>query len=294
MRRLTKDEFKIRAKIVHGDKYDYSNVVYKNSQIKVCIICPKHGAFYQTPNGHLTGKGCPKCRDEYTSLRCTLSTDEFIAKAMNAHGDKYDYSQVRYVNTKTPVEIICPKHGLFLQVPNYHLSGCGCPLCGKESLKTHSMSNTKIYNVHAGMVDRCRNKNHSKYKNYGGRGISVCDEWLSFDNFYKWAADSGYKEGLTIERIDVNGNYEPNNCKWIPQREQYYNMTNTLFIDFGLFKKSISELSRIFNINSNKLRYHFHRYGSEGAIKYIKKMTNIDINKIKKLPYHKEFITGEY
>ena len=82
--------------MAHGDKYDYSNVVYKNSQIKVCIICPKHGAFYQTPNGHLTGNGCPKCRDEYTSLRCTLSTDEFIAKAMNAHGDKYDYSQVRY------------------------------------------------------------------------------------------------------------------------------------------------------------------------------------------------------
>lgn len=84
--------------------------------------------------------------------------------------------------------------------------------------KTHGMSETKIYNVWLGMRRRCKNPNDAKYKNYGGRGIIVCDRWQSFENFYEDMGDS-YQEGLTIERVDVNGNYEPTNCTWITRKE---------------------------------------------------------------------------
>lgn len=283
MKRLTIDGFIDRAKNVHGSKYDYSKVEYKNSQIKVCIVCPKHGEFYQKPNNHLKGDGCPKCRNEYTSLRCTLSTDEFIAKAKQVHGEKYDYSHSIYVNTRTPIEIICLIHGSFLQVPNYHLSGCGCPKCRYDSIVKHKMSKTKIYGMHSGMIERCRNKNHSKYNSYGGRGIKVCKEWKEFANFYKWAIANKYEEGLTLERIDVNGNYEPQNCKWIPRRMQYYNQRRTTFVNILGRQISLPELSDLTGITLNVLHYQYRKYGKDSIENYLKN----------KLPYFNEFIKGE-
>jgi hypothetical protein len=128
-RSFSKEEFIKKTRKVHGDKYDYSKVNYVNNYTKVCIICPEHGEFWQTPSAHLRGQGCPKCK----SKKQTCTTDEFIAKAKKIHGDKYDYSKVEYVNRKTKVCIICPKHGEFWQTPNHHLSGCGCPKCGIEN-----------------------------------------------------------------------------------------------------------------------------------------------------------------
>lgn len=96
-----------------------------NANTKVCIICPKHGEFWQTPSGHLSGKGCPKCYKESRSS----TTEEFINKAREIHGNKYDYSKVNYVNAYTKVCIICPKHGEFWQIPANHLNGHGCPNC---------------------------------------------------------------------------------------------------------------------------------------------------------------------
>ena len=123
------EEFIQKAHKVHGDKYDYSKVEYDGYKTKVCIICPKHGEFWQTPNSHLNGNGCPKCKGE----KQTCTTDEFIAKAKKIHGDKYDYSKVEYVNNHTKVCIICPEHGEFWQIPSSHLQGKGCPKCGIEN-----------------------------------------------------------------------------------------------------------------------------------------------------------------
>lgn len=84
------------------------------------------------------------------------------------------------------------------------------------------------------MRDRCTNPKHDHYQNYGGRGITICDEWLGENglrNFCEWALKNGYQEGLSLERIDVNGNYEPSNCKWIPLREQWFNKRNTRYIN---------------------------------------------------------------
>lgn len=122
--RLTKKQFIEKSIAVHGDKYDYSKTVYKTAKDKVCIICPEHGEFWQTPQSHLLGHGCSKCVGTGK-----LTTEEFIEKAMTIHGDKYDYSKVNYVNAKTKICIICPEHGEFWQIPNNHLNGSGCPKC---------------------------------------------------------------------------------------------------------------------------------------------------------------------
>lgn len=91
----------------------------------------------------------------------------------------------------------------------------------------HGKKNTRLYNIWMNMKQRCSNKNHPKYKNYGAKGISVCDEWLSMINFYNWAMDNGYNEDLTIDRINLNGNYEPNNCQWISLSENSRKKTTT-------------------------------------------------------------------
>ena len=131
----TTDSFIERAKKVHGDKYDYSKVEYKGKDMNVCIICPKHGEFWQTPHNHLIGAGCPKCKNEYISKKYSDTTETFIEKARKVHGDKYDYSKVNYINSQTKVCIICPEHGEFWQRPNNHLNGWGCSKCSNE--KTH-------------------------------------------------------------------------------------------------------------------------------------------------------------
>ncbi|MUG97110.1 hypothetical protein F7734_34180 [Scytonema sp. UIC 10036] len=113
----------------HGDRYDYSKVVYKRIDIKVTIICPVHGDFEQDPKAHINGSGCVKCANENQ----TLTLLEFVEKARATHGDKYDYSEVRYVNHATKVTIVCPQHGAFEQTPSNHIRKSGCPACAKES-----------------------------------------------------------------------------------------------------------------------------------------------------------------
>lgn len=120
-KRLTREEFIIRAKEIHGDKYDYSNVVYTSMKDKVCIICSEHGEFWQSPLKHIHQKcGCPYCANNRS-----YTTEEFIKRAKKIHGDKYDYSKVNYVNRNTKVCIIDKEIGEFWQVPFCHLKGYG-------------------------------------------------------------------------------------------------------------------------------------------------------------------------
>jgi len=129
----TTSEFIEQAKKVHNDFYDYSLTKYKNYLTKVKILCPIHGEFEQFPQYHIKGSGCPKCGLYKTRSFTVLGLNEFIIKSNVIHKNKYDYSKVNYVNSYTKVEIICPKHGSFLQKPNDHISSkAGCPVC-KES-----------------------------------------------------------------------------------------------------------------------------------------------------------------
>ena len=137
-KRMTTEEFVKRAKAVHGDKYDYSKVEYVNQTTKVCIICPEHGEFWQTPNGHLEGKGCYECGRDRTVSSLFSNTEEFITKAKAIHGDKYDYSKVNYKHNQKKVCVICPKHGEFWVTPNNHIGAsnkCGCPKCRMSKLE---------------------------------------------------------------------------------------------------------------------------------------------------------------
>jgi hypothetical protein len=124
--RLSKQDFILASQNIHGDEYDYSSVDYKNNSTPVTIICSKHGPFSQSPGSHVIGSGCPKCagRDK--------TKEEFIKQAQEVQGDKYDYSKVDYKGARTKVNIICPKHGEFLQTPNQHLRGTGCPSCNES------------------------------------------------------------------------------------------------------------------------------------------------------------------
>ena len=123
---ITTEEFIKRARKLHGDKYDYSKVEYKNANAKVCIICPIHGEFWQTPSKHTNCKhGCPKCGSKER-----LSNDEFIKRAREIHGDKYKYDESTYgKRVDDDIRIICPEHGEFWQNPRKHINGCSCPKC---------------------------------------------------------------------------------------------------------------------------------------------------------------------
>ena len=135
-RKLTTEQFIEKARKIHGNKYDYSKVKYINNHTEVCIICPEHGEFWQTPQGHLSGRGCNLCRYKAISKKLSNNNDDFIERARKVHGDKYDYSKVNYVNNRTKVCIICPEHGEFWQTPDSHLSGSGCKICKKEKLSS--------------------------------------------------------------------------------------------------------------------------------------------------------------
>lgn len=132
---LNGELFLQKARTKHGGKYDYSKVDYIDSQTPVCIICPEHGEFWQKPNSHLMGHGCRKCYEAATKIRLTKPVEDFLAIAQDVHKGKYDYSLVEYVDRRTPVKILCPKHGPFMQTPKSHIRGAGCPLCNNSYLE---------------------------------------------------------------------------------------------------------------------------------------------------------------
>lgn len=163
--KYTKEEFENKSKNIHRYKnnkpiYDYSKVIYVNSKTKVIIICPIHGEFLQIPNHHLSGSACAKCAGVGVPTQ-----EEFIKKSKHIHKNeygesKYDYSKTLYINASTKVNIICPNHGEFLQVANYHLRGNGCPTCKKskgEMKILEFLTKNKIENVRNKKFNNCIN-----------------------------------------------------------------------------------------------------------------------------------------
>ena len=142
------EDFIKKSIIKHNHKYDYSKVDYKNSHTKVCIICPKHGEFWQTPTNHLSGNGCPKCKFEKLKELFTSNNNEFTEKSKKIHDNQYDYSKVDYKNSHTKVCIICPKHGEFWQIPNNHLKGETCPKCAKVGISNIENEIFEYINIH--------------------------------------------------------------------------------------------------------------------------------------------------
>lgn len=147
MLKYTTQEIIEKFKLIHNDKYNYSKFEYLGNRIKSTIICPIHGEFLQIPKSHLLGQGCVKCGKQILHEKFKLTTIQFIEKAQKVHQYKYDYSNVVYYNGNTSIEILCKKHGKFLQRPYDHLSGKGCYKCGREKLiqnrKTHDFTKSR-------------------------------------------------------------------------------------------------------------------------------------------------------
>jgi len=150
-KKLNNVSFIERCISLHGDRYDYSLIEYKNFKIKVIIICKEHGLFDQSPQTHLEGSGCPKCGGKKK-----LTTSEFIKKSNEVHSNQFDYSLVEYKNNREKVKIICREHGVFEQIPFTHMNGTGCHKCKKIS-KIDFINNGNIEKYDYSLIESVSN-----------------------------------------------------------------------------------------------------------------------------------------
>lgn len=148
-----------------------------------------------------------------------------------------------------------------------NIVSCGCKKReqDKQNLTkhhSHLQSGTRLYKIWQGMKKRCYCEHDCRYNNYGGRGIKVCDEWKNdFAAFYEWALNTGYSEELTIDRIDVDGDYEPSNCRWADIKTQCNNRTSNINIKIGNSTRTLTEWCEIFNLNYSTVHRRYHRNG---------------------------------
>ena len=230
-RHITNAEFIERAKRVHGDKYDYSEVDMVDMRTNVTIICPKHGRFRPLPKPFLAGGKCPECAREEKLYCKKLTNEEFIEKAKLAHPTGYSFEHTVYKGMNKPVVVTCERHGDVTVRPTWFLAGSGCRFCGMEK-KMHiiegfgtndivACSREPSYKKWLGMLKRCRNKKalekHPTYK-----GCSIDPRWAEYSEFKKWY-DENYYEGA--EELDkdilsgpMNRVYGPDTCLLVPKR----------------------------------------------------------------------------
>lgn len=150
------------------------------------------------------------------------------------------------------------------EVKRGKVKSCGCGVINgiKRANTTHGMTNSRLYNIYRGMIDRCNNKKQTGYKNYGGRGIKVCDEWLSsFESFYEWAINNGYSEELSIDRINNDGNYEPSNCRWADSYTQQNNTSQNIVFEYDGKTQTLAEWARELNLSYYALWKRINKYG---------------------------------
>lgn len=148
------------------------------------------------------------------------------------------------------------------------IRSCGCIKKEQDSINlqanhSHKMSHTRIYEIWQGMKSRCSNPNDKRYNRYGGRGITICDEWKNdFSAFYDWAIKNGYKETLTIDRIDNDGNYTPENCRWATIKAQCRNRSSNIRIKIGDSTKTMIEWCELFNLDYRTINARYKRHPS--------------------------------
>ncbi|MEN4457295.1 hypothetical protein ABC558_10935 [Staphylococcus epidermidis] len=148
-------------------------------------------------------------------------------------------------------------------IRNNTVKSCGClkqetlSKCRKNN-KTHGDTGSELYNIWRGIKKRCRKPNAHNYKWYGKRGIDVCDEWYnSYSKFKEWAKTNGYEEGSSIDRINVNGNYEPNNCRWVDMKTQQRNRRNNVKVKYKGRNRTLAEISEITGLSQSLINYRY-------------------------------------
>jgi len=201
--KMNENEFIEKAKLIHGDKYEYSKVYYINNRTKVKIICPIHGVFEQTPYNHLRGDMCSAC---FGNKR--LTTLEFIEKAKLIHGNKYDYSKVEYKNNSTKIKITCPIHGEFEQTPNGHLNKNGCPICKESKGETQIakwLDDNNIKYIRQHRFPDCRDKQPLPFDFYLPEH-NTCIEYNGRQHYIsilKWGGETGLRDRQNKDNIKI-------------------------------------------------------------------------------------------
>jgi len=272
-------EFIKDARSVHGDKYDYSEVNYKNCTTKVTIICKEHGVFKQMPYSHLDGHGCSSCAIIIRSNNNRKTLEEFIENARSVHGDKYDYSKVDYIDTATNVTIICKIHGEFEQAPNNHfIQKQGCPICGVITSSNKTRKSTEKYIKDAKLVHGDRyDYSEVNYKSSHTKITIICKIHGEFEqdagnhlggaNCYECSLiTNSEKRKRTLEEFIDRSNIEHNN-KYDYSETIYVNGTTKIKIickihgdfeqtpDSHLAGSGCIECSRIHSAKKRTLTY---------------------------------------
>lgn len=245
----------------------------KNGRIQWLCKC-ECGNYYIATSDSLKYGNLKSCDCKPRRLEIDLTGQKFnkltIIKqnGRNKRGEVLWLCQCECGNTKIAITS---------ELKSGHVKSCGC--INKERFTKHNKTHTRLYKIWDGMKARCYNKNKREYKWYGEKGIIICNEWLSdFENFYNWAINNGYKDNLTIDRIDFNGNYEPSNCRWVTYKEQANNKSDNHLIEYNGEIHNITEWAYIKNISRNTLTTRLERgWTIERALttpagKYVKKL----------------------
>jgi len=227
--------------------------------------------------GNCLGRKKEEFKD-LTSMKFNhLKVISLIPNKTNKHCDRYWLCECDCEN-KTRKEIAEP------HLIKGNIKSCGC-LTGigitnknKERAFTHLYPYYKnIKNSYDAMKKRCYDEKHDSYKNYGGRGITICDEWLdNYMNFYNWAIKNSYQDGLTIERIDYNGNYEPDNCRWATWKEQSYNKSNTIYITLDNETKTIGQWSDETGLSYSLIHQRYFKFNKKTKEELFKPLNKIN------------------
>ena len=233
MRKLTIKEFIKKSRQKHGRKYNYAKAVYEGKDKKLIITCPVHGDFMQNAGNHMRGQGCPECKKRKIGDALRSSKKNFIEKAKKIHGSKYQYKNVVYVNAFTKVSITCKSHGDFMQIPNSHLKGRGCPICGLE--KNHKAVSF-TFDIFVGRAQQVHGKKYGYIKksfiSLGQKTQIICP-----------------KHGIFEQRGSdhLNGQGCPQ-CRYEVTSEK-----NTL--DDGVVKKRLIEANKSFGYDISEVNY---------------------------------------
>lgn len=212
--RSTKEQFIEKARTIHRDMYDYSKVNYINNKTKVEIICPEHGSFYQNPETHIRGEGhgCPKCGSIQNSLSSRLTLEEYIKKAREIHGNRYDYSKVKYKGGREIIEIICPEHGSFWQQADIHIyNNCGCPVCNAskgENIIKVLLDKLSIHYLSEYRFKDCKYKKPLPFDFYLP-DYNICIEFDGVQHF----ENIKFFKSSTLEETQYRDQIKTNYCK---------------------------------------------------------------------------------
>ena len=237
-RKLTKEDFLLRFKKTHGDKYDYSLMEYKNRDTKIKIICPKHGVFEQTPHNHQNGQGCPKCGRESAKQNIAYTLNDFLKVSKLKHGDKYDYSKVNYINSQSKVCIICPEHGEFWQKANNHMRGMGCKKCAIKDNVIRQRNNIQNFIEKSKIVHGDKyDYSESVYVNLKTKIKIKCPI-----HGYFWQLPQNHLKGWGCKKCsqshlekEVSNSLKENNINFVQEKTfPWLKHQNSMYLDFYL------------------------------------------------------------